>query len=444
MVYRGVHSMTTPSPRPPVRQAAETLDVTIVGGGMITHDLLLPAVYHLRRQGVVGDVHICALSSGPLKALTTSTEIRTAFPDSAFEAHPGLLEPEEKTFPELYRDVVSGMRKRQVVVVAMPDHLHHPVVMHALENDQHVLCVKPLVLRHAQAVQIRDLAWERGLFVGVEYHKRFDTRALMAKRHYAAGDFGEFVLGEAKMIEPYSYRSSNFQNWFTTDRTDPFVYVGCHYVDLVYFITGLRPVEVSVQGVQGKFPNGNTGYLWAVGRVRYANGALLTVSDGLGYPDDGAGSNEQGLQMFFEGKGRSGMLKHNDQDRGVQHSYLEGIGTGGTRFNFVSPDFFRYVPWEGEGLRPVGYGVESVAATIRTAQAMETAVRGMDPAASLAQRRRMIDEVDRRGILATPRNSSVNELVTEAARMSILADGVPVSIIYDGEPRVETRSQRGG
>ena len=30
------------------------------------------------------------------------------------------------------------------------------------------------------------------------------------------------------------------------ENADPFTYVGCHYVDLVYFITGLRPVEVSV------------------------------------------------------------------------------------------------------------------------------------------------------------------------------------------------------
>jgi predicted dehydrogenase len=76
--------------------------------------------------------------------------------------------------------------------------------------------------------------------VGVEYHKRFDRRSLVAKRGYARGGFSAFVLGEAKLIEPYYYRFSNFQNWFTCDHTDPFTYIGCHYVDLVYFITGLK------------------------------------------------------------------------------------------------------------------------------------------------------------------------------------------------------------
>lgn len=418
---------------------ARPLDVTIVGGGMITHDLLLPAVYQLQRLGIVGTVSVCALNSPPLKALRESADIGAAFPGRDFTAYPDVTERPERAYPELYRKVLGEMRKRQVVVVAMPDHLHHAVVTDALRSDQHVLCVKPLVLRHSQAEEIRELAWQRGLFVGVEYHKRFDTRALMARRHYAAGDFGEFAMGEAKMIEPYSYRSSNFQNWFTCDKTDPFVYVGCHYVDLVYFITGLEPVEVSVQGIKGKFPNGNEGYFWANGRVRYGNGALLNVTDGLGYPDDAAGSNEQGLEMFFEGEGRTGMLKHDDQDRGVQHSYLQGIGCGGTRFNFVSPDFFRYVPWEGEGFRPVGYGVESVSATIRSASRIESEVEGLEERRSLARRREIIEEADRKGIIATPANSSVNELVTEAARMSIQNDGMPVRIVHADHPHVEPR-----
>ena len=52
----------------------------------------------------------------------------------------------------------------------------------------------------------------------------------------------------------------------------------------------------------------------------------------------------------------------------------------------------------------------------------------MDPARSLAERRRLLAEIDERGIIATPANSSVNELVVEAARKSILADGAAVRI----------------
>jgi len=418
---------------------SKAIDVTIIGGGMITNDLLLPSIYHLQRTGVVGSINICALNNVPLKALKENREIKDAFPGQDFTEYPSLSEPPDREFPDLYKDVLAKMQPRQTVIVAMPDQLHYEVVMEALKNNQHVLCVKPLVLKYDHAAEIEAVVRERGLFVGVEYHKRFDRRSLIAKKDYGLGHFGEFIMGEAKMIEPYFYRFSNFQNWFTTDKTDPFVYVGCHYVDLVYFITGLKPVEVSVSGVKGKFPNGNEGFLWANGRVRFENGALLSVTDGLGYPDAGAGSNEQCLTMYCEGKGKTGMIKHNDQFRGVRHCYLEGIGCGGSHFNYINPDFYRLVPWEGPGYKPVGYGFDSVAATINTIHRIENEVASLSDEQSLRKRREMIEEVSNRGIIATPANSYINELVTEAARMSILNDGDIVKITYGDHPHVEPR-----
>jgi len=420
----------------------KTLDVVIIGGGMITYDLLLPTVYHLQRTGYVKNIKICALDSPPLIALKNSQEIKEAFPGQDFDAFPSVKEPEKNKFPELYKEVIAKMKPRQIVIVAMPDQLHYPVVMEALKHNQHILCVKPLVLKYEQAAEIEKIAFENGLFVGVEYHKRFDRRSLMAKRAYGLKQFGEFVIGEAKLIEPYYYRSSNFQNWFTCDETDPFVYIGCHYVDLVYFITGLKPVEVSVSGIKGKFPNGNEAYMWANGRVRFENNAILSIINGLGYPDQAAGSNEQNLQMFFEGSDKTGMIKHNDQNRGVEHSYLEGIGCGGSHFNYVSPDFYKIVPWEGKGYKPIGYGPESVSASIITSHSIEKEVEGMPAANSLKRRQKIIKEVDNKGIIATPGNSYINELVIEAARLSILNDGNIVNIEYGKKPYVKLRQKK--
>lgn len=405
---------------------------------MITLDLLLPSIYHLQRTGTVGSLQVCALDSGPLQALKTDEGMRQAFPGQSFTAHPPENEDPKKKFPALYKEVLASMAPRQAVVVAMPDQFHYEVVMEALRNEQHVLCVKPLVLRYQHALEVEKLAYDKGLFVGIEYHKRFDRRALLARRHYELGHFGEFVMGEAKMIEPYYYRSSNFQNWFTCDKTDPFVYVGCHYVDLVQFITGLKPAQISVSGVKGRFPNGNEGYMWANGRVIYENGAILSVIDGLGYPDDGAGSNEQCLTMFCEGQGKSGMIAHDDQFRGVEHSYLKsGIGCAGSIFNYINPDFFRLVPWEGAGYRPAGYGFDSVAAILGMAQRIEAEVAGLPGPAAMVRRRELLKEVDAKGIIATPANSSTNELVVEAARLSILNNGRMARISYGEDAHVE-------
>jgi len=415
------------------------LDVTIVGGGMITADQILPTIYHLQRNGTVGKIDVCALNSGPLRGLEADQALREAFPGQSFSPHPGFAQLPDRDHPNLYRQVLARMRPRQAVIVAMPDPLHHEAVMAARAAGQNVICVKPLVLTYAHAEEIRRTALANGLFVGVEYHKRFDRRALMARHQYARGDFGEFAIGEAKMIEPYYYRLSNFQNWFTLDQTDPFTYVGCHYVDLVWYITGLRPVELTVRGVKGRFPNGNQGYLWANGRVVYENGAILSVTNGLGYPDAGAGSNVQSLVMFCEGNGKTAMIDHEDQFRGVTHCYLDGIGLSGSQYNNVHSDFCRLLPWDGPGLRPVGYGCDSITANLEVIARLEEETSGMNADAALTRRRQIIMDVEARGIIATPGNSWVNELVTEAARLSITHDGEPVRIVYGECPHVELR-----
>src|ERR1035437_3333217 len=97
------------------------IDVTIVGGGMITHDLILPSIYHLQRTGVVGTIGICALNTPPLKTLRESAEICQAFPGQSFTPYPALTEAPDKNYPDLFKQVLAGMPARQAVVVAMPD-----------------------------------------------------------------------------------------------------------------------------------------------------------------------------------------------------------------------------------------------------------------------------------------------------------------------------------
>jgi predicted dehydrogenase len=410
------------------------LRTLIVGGGMITHDQILPSIYHLQRLGAIEAITICALNSAPLRTLAKDETFQRAFPGQDFQPLPALDEPAERMFPDLYQQAIAALPPRSLVVVAVPDHFHYPVIRFALEHDQHVLTVKPLVLKYTQAKEIEELAYGRGLLVGVEYHKRFDRRSLDARGLYQRGRFGQFRCGEAKLVEPYYYRHSNFQNWFTKENSDPFTYIGCHYVDLVYFITGLRPVAVAVRGVEGAFPNGKIGYLWSTGHVIWENGAILSVVNGLGYPDEGAGMNDQALCMFCEGTDRGAIIRHDDQFRGVSHGYVDHLS--GVAFRYVSPDYFRLVPWQGDGLKPVGYGYDSIEAIVEGARAVNAAGSGLVEAAALAKRQAVLHDIDQRGILATPANSFINELVVEAARMSILHDGRHVAIDYEPSPEI--------
>jgi predicted dehydrogenase len=406
----------------------EALPVLVIGGGMICEVQILPALYQLQRLGLVGDIAVCARHGRTVRKLAGNEGLKAAFPGHSFTPYPDYREVDPDIGHEgLYRECLAAMAPRGLVVMALPDQTHHEAVMASLEAGQHVLAVKPLVLRHGDAVEIERAARQRGLFVGTDYHKRLDDRALMARKRYRSGQFGEFKLGQALLIEPYYYLESNFQNWCTCESSDMFTYVGCHYVDQVHFITGLMPVEVSVHGIVDRYPNGNEGYLWTDARVIWENGGSLSVLNAIGYPNAAPGGNAQGMRLYLKGRHDAGLIWHEDQFRGVRHSLdVKGTDPGDTYYQEPNPDYFQLVYRGGEGLEPVGYGYRSIEWLVKGA-------RRVNAAGDLAARQEALEEIDAEGIIATPANSAFNELVIEAGRLSITNQGRPVQICYDGD-----------
>ncbi len=378
------------------------VSIGVIGGGMIVHDQILPSLYQLRRRGIVDRILICARQESTLETLRANPKINAAFPGHAFEAMPGA-----------YSQVLAALPPRSIVIVALPDQIHFEVTMDVLRAGHHVVCVKPLVLKTADSLTIEREAQSRELLVAVEYHKRFDDRSLMARKRYREGLFGDFKLGNAWLHEKWDYRDSNFQNWFTCENSDAFTYIGCHYVDLVHFVTGLKPASVSVYGITDTFPNGNVGYLWADARVIWENGACLNVQNALGYPQNGPGSNAQGIVMYCSGKGEGAMIRHSDQYRGLEYCYYD-------RYEEPSPDYFQYVDLGGPGLTPVGYGYRSI-------DQLVDACLSVDASSDRAAR---ISAIESAGIIATPANSRYNELVVEAGRLSLLNGGREAVIDY--------------
>ncbi len=407
--------------------------VLVIGGGMITQLQILPSLYQLQRLGLIGEVSVCARRRSTVQALAEDEGLRSAFPDRSFTPYPSLTEGAD-TQPDLYKVQLDALPEGSIVYIAIPDQNHYEVLRETLQRGHHVVCVKPLVLSHAHALEIQDLAHSKGLFVGVEYHKRYDDRNWIARKKYRAGQLGEFKLGQACLHEKWWYRDSNFMNWCTTDQTDFFVYIGCHYVDLVAFITGLKPTAVSVHGIPDKFPNGAVGYLYTDARVVWENGAVLNVQNGIAYPNQAAGGNDQGMKLYTkdEATGIGGFIEHVDNYRGVSYCAIEaGSDPGDTAHHLVNPDYFQLIEREdGAGLRPVGYGYRAI-------EQLVAAAKRVAAAGDLASRQALLQEMDAAGWHATPANSAYNELVVEAGRMSILNDGRKVQIQYGDKPGVE-------
>ncbi len=190
----------------------------------------------------------------------------------------------------------------------------------------------------------------------------------------------------------------------------------------MHFITGLLPVAVSVCGIVDRYPNGNEGYLWTDARVRWNNGAILNVQNGLSFPDDAPGTNKQGITLYCAGDDKGAMLGHDDQYRGMKYCYISKADSpGSTVYTEPSSDYFQYVDLGGPGLRPVGYGFRSIEFLIQQCLAAKALP-------DQTSRQELLRQIDKTGIVATPANSRYNEAVIEAARKSITNKGQEVDV----------------
>jgi predicted dehydrogenase len=78
-----------------------------------------------------------------------------------------------------------------VVVIATPNDLHHPMTLMALEAGAHVLCDKPLALHAAQAHELWTVAERRGLRHAIPFWWRELPAVGEATELVAAGELGE-------------------------------------------------------------------------------------------------------------------------------------------------------------------------------------------------------------------------------------------------------------
>ncbi|MDQ6666118.1 MAG: hypothetical protein M3Z23_17190, partial [Acidobacteriota bacterium] len=93
-------------------------EITIIGGGMITLDQLLPSVYQMQRQGRVGEIRVCASRGKTVAALARAEILHQAFPGQSFEAMPGILDQSgdpEVSHPELFREAIARMPPHNIV-----------------------------------------------------------------------------------------------------------------------------------------------------------------------------------------------------------------------------------------------------------------------------------------------------------------------------------------
>ncbi len=146
-----------------------------------------------------------------------------------------------------------------IVSIATPNALHHPITMAALAAGKHVFCEKPLALDSAQAREMvaAAVAHDRVLEVAFNHRRRADVQ--YAKRYLDEVGIGRIYHARAS----WKRRAGipGLRSWFTSKRMaggGALIDLGPHVLDSLLFLLGERKVVAVSAVAHGEL--GRAGY----------------------------------------------------------------------------------------------------------------------------------------------------------------------------------------
>ncbi len=392
------------------------IDVLVVGGGMISKEVILPTVFQEQKQGRVGNVSISTLTGDII------TELRGMFPKFTEYPNPDIYGETER-YPDMFKEAIRNLPENGVVIVATPDHLHTPVIKAALEIGRHVIVEKPLCLKVAEAKEIIEIANAKGIYVLTDYHKRHDRSIRAARYKFRRGELGEMLHGHAWIEEPKYMALNVFKDW--AEKSSSFEYIGVHYADAYYFVTGLKPKRLVAFGQKKFLPkNGKDAYDANQVTIEWEDGSVFFIQTSWVNNEKNSSMTNQGMQLL----GTMGEYWADHKARGM-HFVTEEKG-----YEDYNPNFFKqYDSWDFPGeVDNVGYGYESIAQGINDISRIFEATDGMNEADALAKRQEILKEMeDTRGL---PGQAIVGVAINNAMRMSV--DAGSKFVVFDDEMNI--------
>jgi len=332
-----------------------TIKIALVGTGMFGGDVHARAYADLQRGGLspqLGRVGLdgWARDLAPIKFQLVVVAARTE--KSARRARDNFKRwtghaPKAFAGPKPWRDILREFPDLDVIAVATPDPLHAEVIVAALRAGVHVITEKPMCLDIAEADRIIELARARNLIVAVDMHKRYDPdhRRICEELKQRIGDP---LYGTACLEEPLHVSTRTFK-W--AEQSDPFSYVGTHWVDLIYHYYRSKPVSLTAVGQKKRLiRDGINAYDAVQVRVDFANGMSISFHNNWITPPDFEGPVNQGHEIV----GTEGKIESDQQYRGLRWWHAGG----GSRT--ANNHFTRDVKRPDGSAAYIGYGIDSL------------------------------------------------------------------------------------
>ena len=133
------------------------------------------------------------------------------------------------------------------VSVCLPNFLHAPISIDALNAGKHVLCEKPPARSAPEAKAMADAATENGKTLMYALVQRFGGNAQRLKQLVTAGELGDIYFGKAAYVRRRGIPIGK-EGWFVDRERSgggALIDIGVHALDCIWWLMGSpRPVEI--------------------------------------------------------------------------------------------------------------------------------------------------------------------------------------------------------
>jgi predicted dehydrogenase len=229
----------------PTVTAGEPVTIGLVGAGSFAMGVLLPAIKQVQGVDLAG---VCAANGSHSRHAATKFGFRYCATD----------EQEILDDPEL-----------NTIVIATRHHLHAAQVLNGLQAGKHIFCEKPLCLTEQELGEIvhayKNTIPKPQFMVG--FNRRFAPMAIRMKAFLAETNepLAMHYRVNAGFIAP--------DHWLNDPEQGGGRILGevCHFVDLLSFFAGARPVEVQTRTL----PTAGDSVVIS---LRFADGSQGTIS----------------------------------------------------------------------------------------------------------------------------------------------------------------------
>jgi len=204
-----------------------TLRYGIIGSGMMGHE-------HIRNVQLLDDARVVALADPDRDMLESATAL-AGDGAKAYTSHADML-------------AAGGL---DALIVAAPNHLHHPIMLDCLKTELPILCEKPLGVTNVECAEIAQAAAGRQAPVWVAMEYRYMPPVARLIEEVADGRAGTLRMLSIREHRFPFLDKVNHWNRFNAQTGGTLVEKCCHFFDLMRVILKAEPVRVFASGSGG-------------------------------------------------------------------------------------------------------------------------------------------------------------------------------------------------